>query len=170
MEETIKSFKALLAKMHAYQHAMGALHYDAETVMPKKGAADFAQSMGVLSEESYKLSTGSEMRELLAKLAPEKDALDEITRREVEELGEQLEKLERIPMEEYVRYSMDTSAAMQVWKAAKNSNDFASFAPHLEKLVAFNRKLPGYLNPDLPKYDALLNDFGASECAVGFAL
>lgn len=159
MEETIKSFKALLAKMHAYQHAMGALHYDAETVMPKNGAADFAQSMGVLNEESYKLSTGSEMRELLAKLAPEKDALDEITRREVEELGEQLEKLERIPMEEYVQYSMDTSAAMQVWKAAKNSNDFASFAPHLEKLVAFNRKLPGYLNPDLPKYDALLNEY-----------
>ncbi len=97
MEETVKSFKALLAKMHAYQHAISTLHYDAETVMPKKGAADFSQTMGVLSEESYKLSTGDEMRDLLAKLAPKKDALDEITRREAEELGEQLEKLARIP-------------------------------------------------------------------------
>lgn len=159
MEETVKSFKALLAKMHAYQHAISTLHYDAETVMPKKGAADFSQTMGVLSEESYKLSTGDEMRDLLAKLAPKKDALDEITRREAEELGEQLEKLARIPIAEYVQYSMDMSAAMQVWKVAKNGNDFASFAPHLEKLVAFNRKLPGYINPELPKYDALLNEY-----------
>jgi len=159
MQETVKSFKALLAKMHAYQHAMGALQYDAETVMPKKGAEGFAQSMGVLSEESYKLSTGEEMRALLGKLSPEKDSLDEIIRREVEELSEALEKLEKIPMEEYVQYSMDVSAATQVWKSAKANNDFASFAPHLEKLVAFNRKMPGYIKPELPKYDALLNEY-----------
>ncbi|HWQ57830.1 MAG TPA: carboxypeptidase M32 [Clostridia bacterium] len=159
MQETVKSLKALLAKMHAYEHAMVALYYDSETVMPKKGAEGLAQTMGVLSEEGYKLSTGNEMRELLAKLAPEKDALDEITRREVEELGEKLAKLEKIPMEEYVQYSMDVSAATNCWREAKNKNDFASFAPHLEKLVAFNRKLPGYIRPELPKYDALLNEY-----------
>lgn len=159
MQETVQSFKALLARMHAYQHAMSALQYDAETVMPKKGADDYAKTMGVLSEESYKLSTGDEMRTLLAKLKPEKDNLDEITRRETEELGESLEKLEKIPMEEYVQYSMDVSASTQVWKKAKAENDFASFAPYLEKLVAFNRKMPGYIKPELPKYDALLNEF-----------
>ena len=159
MQETVQTFKALLAKMHAYQHAMGALQYDAETVMPKKGAEGFAQTMGILSEESYKLSTGDEMRALLDRLNPEKDSLDEITRREVEELSETLEKLEKIPMAEYVQYSMDVSAATQVWKSAKANNDFASFAPYLEKLVAFNRKIPVYIKPELPKYDVLLNEY-----------
>lgn len=159
MQETIQSFKALLAKMHAYGHAMSALMYDMETVMPKKGADDFAKTMGMLSEESYKLSTGDEMRKFLAALAPEKDTLDEITRREVEELQENLEKLEKIPMEEYVQYNMDVSAATNVWHEAKANSDFASFAPHLEKLVAFNRKMAAYIKPELAPYDALLNEF-----------
>ncbi len=159
MQETVKSFKTLLAKIHAYQHAMGTLQYDAETVMPKKAAEELGQTMGVLSEESYKLSTGGEMREFLGKLAPVKDELDEITRREVEELGESLEKLEKIPMEEYVQYNMDISAASICWHEAKPNNDFASFAPHLEKLVAFTRRMAGYIRPELPKYDALLNEY-----------
>ena len=37
MEETIRRFKAHLAKMHAYEHALGVLYYDAVTVMPKAG-------------------------------------------------------------------------------------------------------------------------------------
>lgn len=159
MQETIQSFKALLAKMHAYDHAMSALYYDNQTVMPKKGVADFAKTTGMLSEESYKLSTGDEMRTLLSKLKENAQALDEITRREVEELSESFEKLEKIPMEEYVQYSMDVGAASQAWREAKNNNDFAAFAPHLEKLLVFNRKLPGYIRPDLPKYDALLDEY-----------
>lgn len=159
MQETIQSFKALLAKMHAYNHAMTVLYYDMETVMPPKGADDFAKTAGMLSEESYKLSTGDEMRRLLAALTPVKDTLDEITRREVEELQESLEKLEKIPLAEYVQYNMDVGVATNVWREAKVKNDFAAFAPHLEKLVAFNRKMAAYIRPDLAPYDALLNEY-----------
>ena len=49
--------------------------------------------------------------------------------------------------------------AMTVWEEAKNNNDFASFAPYLDKLVSFNRKFAGYYNPDMDPYDALLNEY-----------
>ncbi len=159
MNDAKTKFKALLAKMHAYNHAVSALNYDAETVMPKKGADDLAKTLGVLSEESYRLSTGDEMRELLASLGQVKDELDIVTRREVEELDLELTKLSRIPMEEYVQYSMDVSAATNCWRTAKLQNDFAAFAPYLEKIVAYNRRMPRYIKPEMKPYDALLDEF-----------
>ena len=50
----------------------------------------------------------------------------------------------------------DSQAA---WEKAKSENDFAAFAPYLEKVVAFNRKFAGYYNPEMAPYDALLNKY-----------
>ena len=52
MQQKIEQFKAALKKMKAYQHAMGVMFYDFETVMPKGAAEDFAaQYYGKNSEE-----------------------------------------------------------------------------------------------------------------------
>ena len=40
MQQKIEQFKAALKKMKAYQHAMGVMFYDFETVMPKGAAED----------------------------------------------------------------------------------------------------------------------------------
>ena len=55
MQETIRKFKEILAKLDAYQHALGVMQYDSETAMPRAGAAGYAAAMGTLSEEVYKL-------------------------------------------------------------------------------------------------------------------
>ena len=39
MQETIRKFKEILAKLDAYQHALGVMQYDSETAMPRAGAA-----------------------------------------------------------------------------------------------------------------------------------
>ena len=54
---------------------------------------------------------------------------------------------------------MLTNEASDVWHRAKENNDFESFRPVLEKLVAFNRKFAGYYDPDKAPYDALLNEY-----------
>lgn len=35
MQNTVKQYKAILAKRNALSHAMGVLSYDSETAMPK---------------------------------------------------------------------------------------------------------------------------------------
>lgn len=74
MEETIRRFKEHLAKQHAYEHALGVLYYDAETVMPKAGGEGLSRTIGVLSEEDYRLSTAPEFKEMLATLLQNKPA------------------------------------------------------------------------------------------------
>ena len=49
--------------------------------------------------------------------------------------------------------------AQNIWHKAKNDNDFESFAPCLEQIVAYNRKFAGYYNAEMDPYDALLNEY-----------
>jgi len=58
-----------------------------------------------------------------------------------------------------VEYSILMNEAQNVWEKAKNENDYASFAPCLEKIISFNRKFAGYYNPQMEPYDALLNEY-----------
>ena len=65
LDEAIKSLMALQAKLAAYGHAMGLLFYDGATTAPKGSAKNRAESLGVLSEETYRLQTGEETAALL---------------------------------------------------------------------------------------------------------
>ena len=66
LDEAIKSLMALQAKLAAYGHAMGLLFYDGATTAPKGTAANRGQTMSILSEEHYKLTTGGETVVLLS--------------------------------------------------------------------------------------------------------
>ena len=157
MEETIRKFKEHLRKMDAYNHAFGVLNYDSETVMPKGGSEHLGMTYAVLSEEMYKFTTSPELKTWVKEILDHKEEVDYITRREAEELFEEMERTEKIPMEEYVAYQVAQNEASHVWHTAKVTNDFASFAPHLEKLVDYSRKFAGYWDSSKAPYDVLLN-------------
>lgn len=159
MQKLVKEFKAYLKKLHAYQHAAGVMYYDFETAMPKGASEEFSQTMGVLSEELYKLSTAPEFKNMVKQLLEHKDELDLITRREAEELNESIARTDCIPMEEYVDYQMVQSMASSVWHEAKVTNDYAAFKPHLEKLIQYARKFALYYAPDQDPYDTLLDEY-----------
>ena len=140
MQNTVKQYKAILAKRNALSHAMGVLSYDSETAMPKNGAPHMAETMAILSEESYKLQVNDEVRALLEKLNANSESLDEITRREVEEELKQLKKLENVPIEEYAAYSRLISEASVKWREAKQTNE--KYVPYvIEPSVGVERML-----------------------------
>ncbi len=157
MEETVRKFKEHLARMDAYNHAFGVLNYDSETAMPRGGSEHLGRTYAVLSEEMYKLATSPELKAMLREILDHKDAVDYVTRREAEELFEDMERTEKIPMEEYVAYQVAQNAASNAWHTAKITNDFALFAPHLETLVQYSRKFAGYWDSTKAPYDVLLD-------------
>ena len=159
MEETIRKFKEHLAKMEAYDHAFGVLNYDSETVMPKGASAHLGMTYAVLSEEMYKLTVSPDLKAWVKEILDHKDEVDYITRREAEELHEDMERTEKIPMDEYVVYDVARNEASHVWHTAKVTNDFASFAPHLEKLIEFSRKFAGYWDSEKEPYNVLLDTY-----------
>ena len=161
--ETLKQAQEALEKhqqvLSAYNHAMGVMYLDATTVAPSGIWEGFGKTMEILSGIVYELQTKEENGELLTFLEAHGDELDAVTRRQVEVLRKSYGRMHRIPAEEYVAYSVLTSEAQNVWQKAKNEDDFASFAPYLEKIVAYNRKFAGYYNAEMEPYDALLNEY-----------
>ena len=112
--------------MEAYSHAFGVLNYDSETVMPKGASAHLGMTYAVLSEEMYKLTVSPDLKAWVKEILDHKDEVDYITRREAEELHEDMERTEKIPMDEYVAYDVARNEASHVWHTAKVTNDFAS--------------------------------------------
>ena len=159
MQTKIEMFKKHLEKMHAFNHAMGVMYYDFETVMPRNAAEGFAKTVGVMSEEMYKMQTDEAFKALVKELLEHKEELDLITRREVEELSESIARTDCIPMEEYVDYQMVQSTANSVWHEAKVTNDYAAFKPHLAKLIDYNRKFALYYAPEKDPYDTMLDQY-----------
>ena len=157
--QAVEALKKQQQTMAAYNHAIGVLYLDATTVAPKDTWEGRGKTMEVLSKVVYDLSVAPENKELYDYLLEHSSELDTQTLREVEVLKKGYDQMFKIPAEEYVAYSVLMNDAQGIWEKAKNEDDFASFAPCLEKIVAFNRKFAGYYNPDMAPYDALLNEY-----------
>ena len=158
-QQALTAMARLQQSLSAYRHAEGVLYLDATTAAPSDTWEGRGKTMEVLSQAIYDLTTAESNGPLFACL---KDHLDELTpqqQRELEVLSRDYDRFRRIPAEEYVAYSVLLNDADAVWHQAKQNNDFNAFAPYLEKIIDFNRKLAGYYAPELPAYDALLNEY-----------
>ena len=159
VSEAVAALKKYQATMSAYNHALGVLYLDATTAAPSDTWEGRGKTMEIMSEITYKLSTDPENGELLSYLEANLEELDAQTKREVEVLRKGYDQTKKIPAEEYVAYSVLMNDAQAIWAKAKNEDDFASFAPYLEKIMDYNRKFAGYYNPEMKPYDALLNEY-----------
>ncbi len=159
LEEARTQLDALQKKISAYDHALGLMSYDGLTSAPKGTAANRAQSMGVLSEELYRLSTGRETVELLEYLDENRDILDRRERRTVFLMLKDIRRMQRIPMQEYVEYQKLLVEADDVWHTAKERSDWAMFRPLLERIFDTVKRFAAYCAPEKDPYDYWLSEF-----------
>ena len=159
LEQARENLDTLQKKLSAYGHAAALLSYDGSTAAPKGTAANRAQTMSVLGEELYRLSTGQETVELLEFLDAQQEQLSEKERRMVCLLLKDIRQKQKIPMDEYVAMERLMAEADSIWREAKEKNDFAAFEPTLEKIFATYRKVAGYCAPEKDPYDYWLDQF-----------
>lgn len=159
VEQALAAMDAHQKTLGAYNHAIGVIYLDATTAAPKGTWEGRGITLEVLSEAVYRISTSPELAEMIAFLKPHAEKLDALHRRELEKLSGDYEKFCRIPKQEYVDYQVLLNDAGSVWEKAKNENDFAAFAPYLQKIVDTNIRMAGYYSPELSAYDALLKEY-----------
>lgn len=159
IEEARQALERLQKKLSAYEHAYSLIYYDGVTTAPKGTAGNRAQTLGVLSEEMYRLSTGEETLELLEFLDGHRDELDHREARAVELLGKEIRMMQKIPMEEYIQFQRLLVEADDLWHRAKENNDWPLFAPVLEQLFAAHRKIAQYCAPEKAPYDYWLDHY-----------
>lgn len=159
MDEMILKFREKIKEKKLIDSMLALLQWDLETQTPKGGYKLLSEMIGELSLKSYNLTTSEEFVSLVNELKVNENELDEITKKEVELLIEEIEKVKVIPSEEYRAYSELTAKAQGVWEKARETNDFKSFAPILEQVFNYNKKFIEYRNTGKNLYSVLLDDY-----------
>lgn len=136
-------------------NAAGVLRWDQEVMMPEGGTPARSQQLSTLSSLSHELLTDDETKELLDEVEPS----DEDESAVVREVGRRYERADRVPNELVEEISTATSEAHPVWARAKENDDFEEFAPTLKRLVELRREYADKVNPDVPRYEALFEEF-----------
>jgi len=129
MNDKLQKLDMLQRKQIAFNHAMGLISYDGSTTAPAGTASNRAETLGILSEEAYKLATCEETISLIDELFAEKDTLNFTHRRIVEEMHKSIDEMRKIPMDEYIAYQKLSVEADVAWKKAKENIDYPFFMP-----------------------------------------
>ena len=165
-EEETMTLQEAIAKMReyeelnqAYNHAMGVLSLDGETVAPRGSSAGRGKTLGTLSGISFRLLVNPEMQETFETILAHSSECDHQIVREAEEIRDSYNEISRIPVEEFVAYQELANEANDVWHTAKEQDDYDAFAPYLEKIIDYQRRFAAYKDDKRPAYDVLLDGY-----------
>jgi len=154
----IDELKEVLAEVAHLEEAARVLYWDMETYIPAGGFEGRGRVIATLQKRSHDLFTSERMGSLLESAAAETEGRDfdsdeaslvRVTRRD-------LERERRIPTDLVGAIAEASIAAAPAWRAARENDDFALFAPHLEKTVELSRRKAEALGYSDRPYDALL--------------
>ena len=159
VNQALQQLQKLSKTYMAYVHALGVLELDAATAAPSGSWEGRGITNGILSEVMYNLIADPSNGELIAYLKAHVGELDALQLRELEILDKNYRQMNRIPVDEFVAFNVLCNDAQANWEKAKSSSDSSLFQPYLEKIVVYQKKFAGYYNPDVPAYDALLNEY-----------
>ncbi|MBM7562228.1 carboxypeptidase M32 [Fusibacter tunisiensis] len=159
IEQALERFKAAQEQMMAMNYATSILFWDASTGAPKSGADKRSTSIGTMSGFMYKLLVNETMDADLNLLTNHLDALSDVDRVRVVDTKKEYDKLTKIPMEAYQKYSALTSKASMIWEEAKENADFKLFEPYLEEIVSYLLKFAEYRGYQNHPYNLYIDDF-----------
>ncbi len=157
--ELFKTFKEIQKKQKAYQLVLNIASWDSNTEAPKNAIPYRAEMLSIISGESFSLATSKAYQEAVYGLFKEKDQLNEQSRKEIERAKRGLDKIVKIPKDEYVEYAKLVNMSQRVWEDAKENDDFESFKPYLNKIIEAQKRMIRYRGHEENAYNVLLDDF-----------
>lgn len=160
MEKRLKLFREKIKEKKLIEGALEVLQWDLETTTPKKGKEYIAGIVGYLSMKEYEITTSKEFEDCIEYLKLEKEKLNEIERKEVEELAKDIEKMKKIPPQEYQDYSELVARTQGIWEEAKAENCYEKYKENLRKIFEYTIKFANYHRKDEKNlYDVIIQEY-----------
>ena len=144
MNQSFEKLQNQLEKAMALQTAMVLFEWDNETAAPKEAAERTAAVIGSLSSQYLDIMTGEKLKTALEECSGQMSEMTEVEQAIVRETKEEVEKLERIPADEYRSFAELTARATGIWADAREKKDFSLFAPVLKEIVDYQKRFASY--------------------------
>ncbi len=155
-----KQFNELDQKLKSITYFLSLSGFDEATTAPEKSTAGRSIAVSNLSKIFYETLVNEENVKLFGELE-KLDNLDEFTAGKISRLKRIITETSIIPADEFIEYSKLQVLSAQAWEEARKKKDYKIFAPFLEKIIAFNKKLIEYKGYEGHPYNALLDIYEA---------
>jgi carboxypeptidase Taq len=161
MGENLDRLRARLTDIRNMQHAMAVLRWDQQTYMPPGGATARGAQLATLSRMQHELFVADEIGEWLATAAEEvaNEPYDSDDASLVRVTQRDWENARQLPAEFVAEVVRHSAVSQPLWAQARATNDYASFAPALQKTIELSRRTAEYRGYEDSPYDALLDRF-----------
>jgi len=137
------------------------LEWDEEVAMPRNGVEHRAEQRALLAGMVHDRGTDPRYEELLvtiegSALVSDPERAEAVNVREIRREFDKERLMPRRLVEEWARV---TAVAQQTWAESRRNDDFASFAPWLERIFGLARERADAVGYEGTRYDALLDDY-----------
>jgi carboxypeptidase Taq len=168
MAEKLDQLKARLTEIHNIEQAIAVLSWDQQTQMPPGGARARSEQLSTLSRIRHESFTSPEIGDLIQEAAEEGRDLpyDSDDAALIRVARHDWDQAHRIPSQFVADVTRHAVIAQQVWAKARAENDYATFAPYLQRTIDYSRQAAEYLGYEDNPYDALLDRFEPGMKAV----
>ena len=133
------------------------LSWDQEVMMPEGGTPARAKQRSAVSAMQHELlvddDVGAWLDELEAAELPAEEAAV------VREIRRQYDRKAKVPTELVEEISEVTSDAHPVWQEARETDDWSTFAPTVERLLELKREYAEHIDSDADPYAMLFADY-----------
>lgn len=151
----MEQLRKRLGQVSDLDAAGGLMSWDQETQMPPEAARVRGLQMATLAGLAHDLFTGAETAALLKAAQPQDDvdaAVVRVARRDHERAA-------RLPTAFVEEATRARNEAHHAWVEARQHSRYATFAPHLTRMMDLARRQADLLGYDAHPYDALLDAY-----------
>ncbi len=168
MPTAYEKFSAHIAQVNDLLNTLNILKWDARTQMPHGGSETRGHQLATVSLVAQEMFSSEKTARLIdaaeAEVAHEPD--DSYRVRAVRQTRHYYELTRRIPLDIISEKAALSPTSENVWADAKKNNDFASFAPYLEKMLDLVRRQADAIGYAEHPFDALVYEYEPSMTAA----
>jgi carboxypeptidase Taq len=161
MGEQFDALKTRLSEITNVFRALALLSWDQQTKMPPGGTAARAEGMATLTTIGHSSfvseETGTLLREAAEDVNDQPYESDDASFVRVSQRD--YDQQTKLPTELVSEIRRHAALSHEVWAKAREENDYAAFAPCLEKTVELSRRAAECLGYEDHPYDALLDQY-----------
>ncbi len=159
MPAALDALRARLAELADLELLGHLAFWDQRTMMPPDGSADRANQSATLSRLHHERATADEVGEWLDALDAASAGLDDLDRDLVRLARRDYDRQKRVPGDLAAELAQASAAGQDIWEKARAADDYAMFAPALERNVELARAYADCFDGHAGPYDALLADY-----------
>ncbi len=144
---------ARLKRAHTIGTVAGLLGWDEQVNLPPDSNDLRAEQSGIMAELHHAATSDPEIGRILTRLEAAAAELNNDQRVVVRESRRDYDRVTRLPADFVAEKARHSSASYHAWAAAKTNDDFASYAPFIQRHLDLARKEADYLGWGDRPYD-----------------